>query len=327
MRRAVVPRALLALTVALTTCGRSRPERITLGLPHQPALGLVFIAEANGYFAARGVQVEQRIFPTGRDALLALLRGEVDLAVAYDTPVLQAAPRAPDLAVLTTLHLSSHNTRVVARADRGIHAPADVRGKRIGVSRGTSGEFFLGIFLTDAGVRDDEVTAVDLPADRLVDAVAHGDVDAIVLWAPHADRAVGLLGAAAVELRTDVYLETSMLLGRGAHLARRPAVVRMLAALSDAARFARARPAEAFLALRTAFPDVPELDLVAQWSRIRPTLGVSNVLAAVLEREDEWLRANRQLDGPPLDLARLLRPEPLAEVEYEAVTWVSRETR
>ncbi len=317
-------RLALSLAIAVGGCARPPRERVAVGVPRLPAAGLFYIAQQNGYFAARGVDVEERRFTVGRDALAALMRGEVDAAIAYETPVVQAAPRAPDLEVLTTVHLSSRNTRVVARADRGVRREEDLRGKRIGVSRGTSAEFFLQVLLTSAGLRSDEVRIVDLPVEAAAGAVVRGELDAAVAWAPHADAALRTLGRNGTELATDVYLEVSTLLTRTAlRQERGAALVRVIEALADAERLAEARPEEAFAALRLAFPDVDVEDLRTQWGRIEPSLGVSNVLATALEREDEWMRAGAKVDVRPLDLGRLLRPELLARVEPEAVTWIA----
>src|SRR5512145_2771385 len=112
MPRALLPAA--AVSLLLAACSRGDRERLTLGVPHLPAFGLVFIADARGYFAANGLEVEQRRFATGRDALAALAAGDVDAATAYVTPVATRASR-DDLEVLTTLHASTRLTRLLAR--------------------------------------------------------------------------------------------------------------------------------------------------------------------------------------------------------------------
>ena len=86
--------AAVALLLA-AACSRRAPERITLGTAHLPAFGLVFIAETRGYFAARGLTVELRRYELGRDALAALIAGEVDAATAFVTPVVLSPGRAP----------------------------------------------------------------------------------------------------------------------------------------------------------------------------------------------------------------------------------------
>ncbi len=314
----------LTLALTLAACSPGRRERVTLATVHLPALGLVFIAESKGYFAQHGLTVEQRRFSSGRDALAALLAGEVDAATSFETPVVLNASRDPDLEVVTTLHVSNRSTRVVARADRGIASEVDLARKRIGVARNTNAEYFLHTLLAYGGVPAGGVTIVDVAPDSMVGALASGEVDAIAIWPPHADRARAELGAAnTVEIGSEVYTEVSLLLTRDpVHQKRRGALVRLVAALADAERLVRERPGEAFDALRSAFPALSEAELRDAWSRVEPALGLTHQLAAVLEDESEWFRAEGRIRGPPLDLGNLLDPDVLAQVDAEAVTFV-----
>jgi NitT/TauT family transport system substrate-binding protein len=328
MRAGPTPRrfqAAVALATALLLggCASRERERITVGVVALPAPGLFFIAASEGYFGAHGLAVEQRQFSSGRDALAALGRGEVEAAIAFETPVVLSASADPQLDVLTTLHASTRSTRIVARADRGILRDADLAGKRVGVPRNTNAESFLNAILQYAGVQASSIHVVDVTPEESAERLAAGEVDAIAIWPPHAERARRLLGEAnAVEIATDVYTEMTMLVTREPVLVRRrAALVKLVRGLADAEALARARPDEAFEALGRAFPAVPTPDLREAWGRVRPSLGVSHLLANVLENEWRWLRDEGRLTGP-LDLRSLLDADVLAEVDPEAVTFV-----
>jgi NitT/TauT family transport system substrate-binding protein len=315
--------AAAALAATLAGCSSRDRERLTVGTVPLPAFGLFFIAESKGYFAARGLVVEQRRFSAGRDALGALLRGEVEAALAFETPVVLSASVDPDLDVLTTLHTSARSTRLIARADRGVLRDTDLAGRRVGVPRNTNAESFLHSILQYAGVPLSSVHLVDVQPDEAADRLAAGEVDAVAIWPPHAERARRLLGEDnAVEIATDVYTEMSMLVTREPVLLRRHgAFVKFVRALADAETLARNRPEEAFEALARAMPGVPQPDLREAWSRVHASLGVSHLLAHVLENEWRWLRDEGRLTGP-LDLRSLLDSDVLAEVDPEAVTFV-----
>lgn len=318
-------RAVVALAAILAAgCPSRDRERITVGTVPQPALGLFLIADSKGYFGAHGLAVEQRRFSSGRDALTALGRGEVDAAIAYETPVVLRASVDPETDVLTTLHTSRQSTRLVARADRGIARDLDLAGKRVGVPRNTNAESFLHALVRYAALPVGAVEEVDVAPEDAADLLAAGKVDAIAIWPPHAERARRLLGAGrSVEITTDVYTEMSMLVTRDPVRARRrPALVKLVAALADAERLARDRPEEAFEALARALPDIPRSELREAWRSVRPTLGLSHLLAHVLESEWRWLRDEGRLSGV-LDLGTTLEPDILSEVEPEAVTFIS----
>ena len=323
-RAAWLAAAQLLMFAPLAGCpGRAR-ERVTLSNVHLPALGLVFVAEAKGYFAAHGVTVVQRRFPSGRDALGALAAHEVDAATAFESPIARRAVWDRDIQVLTTLHVSGRNTCLVARADRGIRRVEDLAGKRVGAPRNTNADYLLHVLLACSPVPEGPPEIVDVAPAHAVEALVSGEIDALAIWEPHLERARQLLGPGrSVEICSDVYTEMSMLATRADVLGtRRGALVKVVRALADAERLVREHPDEAYRVLRGEFPDLPEEHLRDAWSRVRPELGVTHQLAAVLERESEWFRAEGRAAGPPLDLARTLVPDLLAEVDQEAVTFV-----
>jgi ABC-type nitrate/sulfonate/bicarbonate transport system substrate-binding protein len=314
------PPAILLLAFACGGCRPAPVERITIGDVNLPTLALVFVAKDEGLFAAEGVDVVERRFPTGRAALDALLAGEVDVATAYETPVAGSAFSSQALRILTTLHASRSSTRVVARSDRGVRDPPSVRGKRIGVPPGTNADFFLDVFLAGAGVHPAEVQRVAMPPAEAGPMLARGEVDAVAIWLPHG-REPRALGVETVELESDTYVETSMLVTRDEVAAtRREALRRVLRALSRAEASVQADPRIAVAALRRVFPEVREEDLREDVARVTYQLGLSNVQLRLLERAAEWQGERRGLEGPFPNLRRLLLPELLLEVEPESVT-------
>jgi NitT/TauT family transport system substrate-binding protein len=74
---------------------------------------------------------------------------------------------------------------LVGRKDRGIEEVLDLKGKRIGVALQTINEFYLSRFLELNGIDLGEVTLVDLKPAQFVDAIASGEVDALVAWQPY----------------------------------------------------------------------------------------------------------------------------------------------
>ena len=105
---------------------------------------------------------------------------------------------------------------------------------------------------------------------------------------------------------------------------RREAFRRLVGGLARAERLVSADPAAAFAALRGRFPSEDASRLRAQWSAIRPQLGLQNLLVTVLEREAEWLHASGRVSGPAPDFRRVLAPQILDAVEPDAVTFIAR---
>ena len=94
----------LCLGTAVWIWQHQRPsstEHLTLADASQPVFALVYIAEAEGYFAAQGLQVTYKSFTSGRDALSSVVNGHADLATVFETPVVLRAYQGEALSVLT----------------------------------------------------------------------------------------------------------------------------------------------------------------------------------------------------------------------------------
>jgi sulfonate transport system substrate-binding protein len=140
-------------------------------------------------------------------AIPALLAGELDVAGNAETQALRLSIRRPDLRIILTATEGYY--RIVGRRSRGISGAADLRGKRVGVIKDSSSDFFLHKMLESAGVRDEEVTIVPIfPLERMTEALSKGEVDAVTVWEPQIEVARRALGADAIELEgPSVYRE------------------------------------------------------------------------------------------------------------------------
>jgi NitT/TauT family transport system substrate-binding protein len=324
--------AVLALAAAgvagVTTCGRGRePARLVIGELAIPSLRLLPIARGRGLFRAEGVEVVPRPFDAGKDALAALLAGEVDLATVYEPPVAARAFETTKLRILTTLHWSQRSTRLLVREDREIGSVGELRGLRVGVPFDTSAELFLETELESAGLRLDEVERVDLPPARATAALEQGVVDAVAVWLPHGAPSLG--GPRIVELPSTANVEISMLVTREDVLASKTdALRRVLRALANAERLARSDPSIALAELRRLLPHASEHELREGIDRNVAQIGLSHLLLHDLQRAAEWHLRRRPGAGAAIpDFRPLLAPGLLLEVEPESVTLLGVEGR
>lgn len=159
--------------------------------------GLVLIAQDRGYFKEAGLDVTLMPYPSGPAAIADLLAGKLDTAMASDFAGVRNSFAGEDIKILATLS-KSEAFDLIARRDHGINTAIGLRGRRIGVTRKTVGEFYLGQFLIFNKLSGRDVTIVDQPQDQLVVALKAGELDAAVLFEPNAYQAKKQLGANAV---------------------------------------------------------------------------------------------------------------------------------
>jgi NitT/TauT family transport system substrate-binding protein len=199
-------------------CGQKStqpPEKIVLGTQMIAHVAPVWIAENKGYFRGEGLKVEIREFASGQAALKGLLNDkDIDLATAAQTPAIYNSFHRNDYAIIGGMVFSDRDIKILARQDRGIKDPENLKGKIVGITTGTTSHFFLSLFLTYHQMQMSDLKIIDLEPPGLSTALGEGRVDAIVSWEPHIYKARKNLGEKAFFLptqglfRDDVYLIT-----------------------------------------------------------------------------------------------------------------------
>lgn len=142
------------------------------------------IAQEKGYFKQFGLDAEIKEYSSGPAAIAGLQAGEVDVNIAADFVGVRNIFNNPDISILA--QVNQHRVfQLAARADLGITTPADLKGKKIGVTKNSAGEYFIGDFLTVNGLDLSDVTMVDLTPSDMIAQLESGTIDAISIFEPH----------------------------------------------------------------------------------------------------------------------------------------------
>jgi NitT/TauT family transport system substrate-binding protein len=257
----------------------------------------VIAAQAKGYFTSEGIQAIVPIYSSGKAALDAVFGGKADLGVSADLPVMFAVMNRQPLSVIATIAKAENDVGIVGRKDKGITAPGSLKGKRIGVSIGTSGHFVLDLFLERQKLSVRDVTVHELGTESFYDALASGEIDAASTWEPTLGALQSQLGANSVTfLAGDIYWVTLNVAGTQAYIASHAKTLeKVLRALIRGARFCEDEPDEARELVAAALK-VGAAGLKASWPdyRFRVTLDQSVSVTAVPCRPLSW-RSGRSL--------------------------------
>ncbi|EGJ51765.1 ABC transporter substrate-binding protein [Desulfocurvibacter africanus] len=325
-RKYTIP--LLALGVGLIAAVAAwlapglRPMPIGLllvGTPPESYSGLIAVAQAKGYFEDNGLKIALRPYAIGHTALAALSNKELDVALASDFTLATAAVNGKPYRIVASTALADVS-KLVARGDRGIDEPSDLRGKRIAYERDTVLEQHLATFLQLNGIELHEVEEVDLDSGYLAEALAEGSVDAAVLRGVVRQDALDRLGANAREWPAQGGVEFYWVLAaRPETLQEKPAEVRsFLRALLRAEQFLVDNEAEArriiadwTLGSKSPLPAVDEV-----WFEI----ALEQALVLSLEQGAAWrLRGHGGSDRAP-NFLEYIDPAPLLDVAPPTVT-------
>ena len=236
--------------------------------------------------------------------------GQADVATNSETQALRGSSAHPDLRFIFTVAECPY--RIVARRSAGIGLLSDLRGKTVATQLESSGEYFLDVMLGKAGVRPQDVARTHFmahtanPISRVPDALRAGEIDAVSLWEPQAERAKRALGGDAIEFSDPAaYTEKFNLCTTRANLedpALRRRIVAFVRALIAAARRLEAGPeAGQQLVARAA-----KLELSAvrgSWPRFRYPGILATDLLDVFQRQEPWIA--RAQGRPPRARAEL----------------------
>lgn len=299
-------------------------ETVRLALSSTPHAALLHLAAAKEFFAEEGLNVTVLPVSHGKAALDLLSAGKVDLAAAAEVPFVISVLQGEPVSIAASMLAVSTEMAIVARRDRGIAAPADLMGRRVGVTMGTSGEYFLWAFLIRHKLMPDSVNMVSLPPGQLAQQLASGAVDAAPVWQPIRLEAETALGEKAVSFTAPVaYTVTHVVVGRDTYLRSHAAAMRKLVrALLKAERFNRNHP-EAALAL---VADRLGLDVQAlrpSWQELTFRVNLLQSHLITLEEQARWAiaRGHSQIGSVPNFLSHLYLDALLAE-EPDRVTVV-----
>lgn len=310
--------AAVGVTVALRSGG---VDRVTLATATQPIGAVVCVAVEKGYFAEEGLEVTTQPYMSGKDALCAVLDGKADVCEVAETPVVFAVLEGKPVCIFASVAWSQKNMAIVGRVDRGIRKPEDMRGRRIGVSPRTNGDFFLHQFLAAHGLSTSDVEVVGVAPPDMVRTLAGGEIDGAATWNPHVANLQKALGTNAVLFHHTDYVWTWNLAAQPAYLEANPRIAKkILRAVGRAAEYVRRNPVEAraIVASRTKMDEA----LLAQiWDVFSFGLALENMLLDSLESQGAWAVQTHTAGAQPLtDLRRVIRAEPLKSLTPEAVT-------
>jgi len=320
----LLPVALLFLALFLSTCKDSKPGPMHMIIAEgmQPVAGPVYVAYEKHFWKDLGLDVELVSFTSGRLCLDAVLSGKADAGTMAETPIVNAAFQGAPIYVVAGIHQSQKNTKVIARTDRGVSKPLDLKGHKVGVSIGTNGEFFMDQYLKRIGLTRKDLQVVNLRPEDMAPSVIRADVDACFTWEPHIQNAKKKLGDAAVIFANDgVYKETYNIVTTQNGAKSKPKELSLLLqGLSKAIDYMRDNPDDSIaIVSRHAGLDADLLKNI--WSDYVFELSLDQSFLDLLNEEAKWSKANGT--APPAseipNYRLFILTEPLKAVKPEAV--------
>lgn len=264
-------------------------QKIRFAFTYQPEVALVHVAMTKGYFDEEGLDIEPVMRMFGKPSLQAVLDDNADFATVAETPVMFSILNGEEIFVIAQIASSGKNTAVVTRKDTGIADPSMLKGRTVGVSHGTTGDFFLDSLLTANGLSRASVNTVEVKPDDMLEALVSGRIDAACTWNYPLTLIQQKLGDnALVFFDEDIYTETFNIAVKQEFLVKNPeAAKKLLRALIKAENFARENPIEA-QAIFSKFANVDPSLVELVWDSLHYQVRLDASLLIMLEDEARW---------------------------------------
>lgn len=180
--------AALGMVMAVTPAMAQDPLPLKVaaagGTLHAP----VFVAVEQGLFEKHGLDVEIIMFQSGVEMINGLLAGSHELNTMGSIPFLSGVSNGFPLVLIGHLHgnalAESYIDNVGIAATGDITSIEGLKGRKIGLPRGTGAEGYVLGLLEQVGMSEADVELVNVGPPELPTALLNGDVDAISVWEP-----------------------------------------------------------------------------------------------------------------------------------------------
>lgn len=312
-------RLILTLLIACAFVQAGEPLRVSV--TRMSVSAPLFYAQEHGLFKKAGLTVELREFEIGKTAVEEMLAGKLDVAFAAVTPLVYKCMDGDQFRILATVGSSTGLVALVARRDFGIQTLADVRGKRVGVVRETSGEFFFDTLRVLNRIPRDSVRVENRSLQGLDAGMRDGSLDAAAMWEPQLQM-----------LRTSLTNRLILFYGEGLYTfswnmvalpetiqKRRAELERFMDVLFEAADLIDASPTAATAQLVAKLgAQGRELTIGFKDNRYRPQLGQE--LLVQMEGEARWIISRDNRTNMPPNFLRWVDTSILKKSHGSAVT-------
>ena len=165
--------------------------KMTIATGVDPVFSAYYVAQEEGLFKKHGLDVRINTGPSGSAMVAFLVNGQIESAFGSEIAGIANHNLDPNVVVVAQ---AARLVRWIALVGRNIDSLDQLKGKKVGVARGSGGEVFWLAMLDKLKLNAADYTVVNVEAPEMVAALERGNIDAYAVWEPWVTR-----GLAAVK--------------------------------------------------------------------------------------------------------------------------------
>ena len=162
---------------------------VTLNIGDQAGAGSEALLTAAGLINKLPFKAHWSDFTSGPPMLQAMGSGSIDVGEVGDAPPVFAAAGGSQIAVVSALEANPNGSAILVPKNSPVHTVAQLRGKSVAVSQGSSADYHLLAELTKAGLTIKDITPDYLQPAEGQAAFASAHVAAWDVWSPYIEQA------------------------------------------------------------------------------------------------------------------------------------------
>lgn len=182
-RRSLLAAPLLAAAPAL-----AQPAiRMVIATGVDPSFAPFYVAREGGFFERNGLDVTVNTGPSGSAMVAFLIGNQINAAYGAEQAGVSAHLVDPNVVAVAE---GTALLRWISVLGRNLADMEALRGKRVGVARGTGSETFWLSVVAKLNLNPADYTIVNVEAPEMVAALERGNIDAFAVWEPWPTRAM-----------------------------------------------------------------------------------------------------------------------------------------
>lgn len=200
---------LLVLAMLLWSGTAAAQTKMTIATGVDPVFSAFYVAQQAGLFKKHGLDVRINTGPSGSAMVAFLVNGQIESAFGSEIAGVSNHNLDPNVVVVAQ---ATRLVRWIALVGRNIDNLEQLKGKKVGIARGSGGEVFWLAMLDKLKLNAADYTVVNVEAPEMVAALERGNIDAYAVWEPWVTR-----GLSAVK-NTKVLRDQEGILEQGVYI-------------------------------------------------------------------------------------------------------------